>query len=785
MPETLWPAEVDQEFERDLDAYMGEWESALRAHVRGGAAEFAEAPPTAESEEGRALAEMYADDLNLLGAAGQLPSEDELHRAHAELQRTGWQVDYDARAKRWAVRPAGPEAGVHAFAERAPKGGITINGTFYRGGRWIPNKELEKAGPEDRARLEAAKQGHVARRAARGGLDAAALRKRLGEHAGEELDPAARRSARLAFAALHRHHGELTLHRIEELADGLEAALAHTPKGEQGIRRQLRQRLAALHGMVAQAEAKGVTGKVGANLKPPAQAAGKGPGHEPDGRTDRGAGSGRDAEPPPEAGGPLEGKAGGPGHPGGGRGGKAGGEPAGDRAARRVPASRHEVNRRLDRFAKLFRARGNDQLAGWMEQLRSHVNEVGTDAALRELGEEVKEAGGPKAAQYEGGWDSMGDFAEAYLDRHGITPVFQAGSVNPEEPLISSLTPSESDEAAAAAARKSAGDFVPADPSWGADKLQEAQHLPGLESSEDVGAIMGRPVTHLTPDVLAKMDERYGAGKWVVKPYGDEAYAGFGIFFPQRVAQISQDARDTLWASGAELAKYGFGHLRDDRGQVVGIKHRGGDEYRFGTPQYEQIIQGDARVWADRAAAAAPNEHAPHLPGRDMDVGGKTAHVAGQYMAQPAFAAVGVSDADRAAGRTIAPGEGRVHIVTRDGKAEVVPHATWVKGEWLPVVFESDDTRAMARAAVDAINALPESERQGQVYAPDVLRAEGGYKVVEANPSAAGGASGYLGDSPFVIDSYVSHVTGREPMHVRFIRRLLSARAKGGAPEAA
>jgi len=420
----------------------------------------------------------------------------------------------------------------------------------------------------------------------------------------------------------------------------------------------------------------------------------------------------------------------------------------------------------VDRYEKLFRQRGQHEAADWMGLLRQHVQAVGTDAALAALGAEGGRGDG-QHTRYEGeeaGWESMSDFGKAYLARFGITSVYDAGATQPAARTVSSISPAFGGQG---------GDFQPADPQL-KDKLEEAQHLPGLEKSEDLGKIMGRPVTHLTPDVLDKMDARYGQGQWIIKTYGDHAFAGNGIFFPQRAAQIQRDAAATIWTSGEHLARYGFAHLRDPHtGQVVGIRHRGGEDYRFGTPKYEQTIHGDARDWADRAAEAAESERGAALPFDGKD-----------FMAQPAFPVVGISNEERAQGITFKRGqEGRTHIVTRDGKAELIPHTTWLKMEPLPVVFEDDDTRAMAQAAVDAINALPESERQGQVYAPDIVRTAGGYKVVEANPSNYSGPSGYLGDNPLIIDSYVSHLTGRQPAHVRFIRQLLTTRAK--APEKA
>lgn len=433
--------------------------------------------------------------------------------------------------------------------------------------------------------------------------------------------------------------------------------------------------------------------------------------------------------------------------------------PAQEEPTQRVPVTVGEATRRIDRFENFFRAKGQHEVADWMGKLRDHVNAVGTDAALASLGEEADAGLGGKT-QYEGKASDMSDFCAMYLNRHGITPI--QGGADPKQRVVSSQ--SNKFGVQARPDPYMVGDFSPKDPSF-KDKLEESKHLPGLESSEDIGKIVGKPVTHLTPDVTAKMDERYGAGKWIIKAYGDDAFAGYGIFFPQRVAQISQDARDTLWSAGEQVSKYGFSLRRDEAGTVVGLEHNNGDRYDFDSVKYNDTIQGDARHWGDKAAAAAPSERGAALPG-----GGK------DFMAQPAFEAVGVSDADRAAGKTIAPGEGRVHIVTRGGKAEIIPHSTWIKGEHLPVVFESEETKAMAKAAVDAINALPESERQGQIYAPDIIKGKAGYNVVEANPANETGSSGYLGDNPFIIDSYVSKLTGREPAHVRFIRKLLSSK---------
>lgn len=406
-----------------------------------------------------------------------------------------------------------------------------------------------------------------------------------------------------------------------------------------------------------------------------------------------------------------------------------------------------------------------------MQLLREHIGSVGVEHALAALGPDVKGKG--EEIQYGGhNLEGNGDahFIEQYLNRAGIS-LIQGAAPEGQRKAISTVSPSRDEQGLHS--RGDSKDFFPNLQTL-QSKLEEARHLPGLEKSEDLskltGGETGGEVKSFSPEVLKKLDDTYGAGQWIVKPYDDDAYAGKGIYFPQRVQQIQQDAKNAIWASGSELAKYGFAHLRDDKGHIVGIKHQGGDEYRFGTDKYNSTIQGDARHWADQAATAAASENGTALErGREGN--------AMRYMAQPAFPVTGVSNEERARGITFKRGqEGRVHVVTRNGKAELVPHSTWLKQEPLPVVFENDDTRAMAQAAVDAINALPESERKGQLYAPDIVKTADGYKVVEANPANEAGASGYLQDNPFVIDSYVSHLTGREPAHVQFIRKLLSAR---------
>lgn len=416
-----------------------------------------------------------------------------------------------------------------------------------------------------------------------------------------------------------------------------------------------------------------------------------------------------------------------------------------------------------------------------MGKLREHVNSVGVEAALESLGEE-RGGEGEEGVQYGGSVIETGDFAERYLARAGID-VVQGNTPKEEGRVVSTVAASSDEEGLHSRGR--AEDVFPQLQTL-RDKLDETKHLPGLESSEDIGKLMGKEfgakVPAFTSDVVKKLDETYGEGKWIVKSYGDEAYAGYGIFFPQRAQQLQREAQGVIWNAGEGLSRYGFQLARGKDGKIEGIIHESGDAYPFDSEEYRNTIHGHAReladsVWLPRTAKDADGNNIAVGSPRDSEHG--AAFPEGKFMASPAFPVVGISNEERAAGVTFKKGqEGRVHIITRNGKAEIVPHSTWLKKEHLPVVFENDDTRAMAQAAVDAINALPESERRGQLYAPDIVKTADGYRVVEANPANEAGASGYLQDNPLIIDAYVSSITGREPAHVRFIRNLLGKKPR-------
>jgi uncharacterized membrane protein YebE (DUF533 family) len=89
-----------------------------------------------------------------------------------------------------------------------------------------------------------------------------ALRKRLTAHAGEQTKAEAKRT-NAAYRTLKRHHGELTVHRLEELADTLQKALDGLPEGREGLMGEhLRRQLRGVGAMLDAANKDGVSGAV-------------------------------------------------------------------------------------------------------------------------------------------------------------------------------------------------------------------------------------------------------------------------------------------------------------------------------------------------------------------------------------------------------------------------------------------------------------------------------------------------------------------------------------------
>lgn len=521
-----------------------------------------------------------------------------------------------------------------------------------------------------------------------------------------------------------------------------------------------------------------------------------------------------------------------------GRKGAGQNRPAGQEAA--VDPALAGVNDRLDRYAKVFAAKGNTEAAEFMAEMKEHISSVGTERALEALGE--AKAGNAGRVQYEGAYDELGDtkqegdFIKAYLQKAGVNLVQQDTEMNPDLPHVSTWSEKNLKEQGRPERTAKAGDYLAKDASFANDKLQEAKLLHGDDKAEDVSKLMGKQVTNLTPDVTSSLDEKYGKGGWVVKSYGEEAYAGFGVIFSQRAAQVKGDAKAVIADARSQLKDKGYGLVREDKGgEIIGIS-KGKRAILFGGEEFDHLPKG-VQTLGKQVRQAAPNEHGMRMPRSSEDVlqndygmtlrrgkdgvpngvvdwdgrehaldskfiqkfenqeggsAGKILHRAlerdedrrngfnpdPKFYVEPANKALGVTASDRAAGATWETArEGRVHVITRDGKAEAVPYATMMgRGDSIPVVFHNDDSRAMEKAVQDAVNKLPVAERSGQMYAPDVMKTKDGWKVIELNPAAVGGGSDWLGGNPLVIDAVASHVVGREPMHVKFVRDLLQSK---------
>ncbi len=472
--------------------------------------------------------------------------------------------------------------------------------------------------------------------------------------------------------------------------------------------------------------------------------------------------------------------------------------------------------------------------------LKEHVNNVGRDDALGALGK-AKEGGHKGVVQYEGAYDELGDtkkegdFIKDYLSRAGVKLIHQDTEVNPALPHVSTWTKENIKEQGRPERQEKAGDYLAKDSSFANDKLKESKLLHGEDRAEDLSKLMGKPVTNLTPEVIKGLDEKYGKAGWVVKSYGEEAYAGFGVMFSQRASQIKNDAKSAIADARGRLKEKGYNLVRDEKGgEIIGIG-KGRDVHMFGSKQFDELPKS-VQTLGKQVRQSAPNERGARMPrssedvlqndygmtlrrGKDgvpdgvVDRDGKehaldSKHVAAfeeqeggsagkalhralerdedrrngfnpeqKFYVEPAFKAIGVTAADRAAGATWETAkEGRVHIITRDGKAEAVPYATLQgRGDSVPVVFHNKDSLAMEKAVQHKINSLPLDQRSGQLYAPDVVKTKDGWKVIELNPSAVGGGSDWLGGNPLVIDAVASHVAGREPQHVGFIRDLLES----------
>lgn len=213
-----------------------------------------------EDDGGKSLASMHAVTLNAKLQAGRTVTSDELDRIFDELEETDYVLNYDQDSQRWdVVCPDEPE---QYARDRAPKGGVTINGQFYRGGQFLPaegDRKKPTAASKNRASKDA-KREKIRRE--RGDVDVTNLKQRLADHEEAELSADDVTKARKTFNALKRSHGELTVHRLEDMAEDLFKTLDDLPKGAKAMRAEVSKQLGAISWMIDKAKEGGITGKL-------------------------------------------------------------------------------------------------------------------------------------------------------------------------------------------------------------------------------------------------------------------------------------------------------------------------------------------------------------------------------------------------------------------------------------------------------------------------------------------------------------------------------------------
>lgn len=275
----------------------------------------------------KALAKFYAEFFNALEAASGEVGEELVKTTADELESEGWTLDRDdsgewhatplqkVQKRKGPIQHARRTSALRYAAARAPKGGVTINGKDYRGGQFIPASQVAQASPEVKAKIEASQKeaderSEQKKQERRGRtVNAGELKGRLAGYAERHgVVKTDTHDAKAAYRMLSRHHGDLVLPRLQELADEAEKALGRlnpeNPATERAYNR-LGKNLAVLHRMIELHE-QGYTGKrtpkepkhdTQPEQQPGAGSAGTGPEL---GGTDGGSNGGTDGKSPPK-----------------------------------------------------------------------------------------------------------------------------------------------------------------------------------------------------------------------------------------------------------------------------------------------------------------------------------------------------------------------------------------------------------------------------------------------------------------------------------------------------
>ncbi len=240
------------------------------------------------------LARFYAELYTDMAHAGSPPDEDEMAASNHELNPHKWGVEPDEEGGYDAVNlihknvigreeeEEQPQQFLRSFGDgplmyashaiRCPPGHkMTLTNNkgetkTYKGGEFIPKKDLANAEPEQKkaieeaaAKSEAKAAGKKQQRDAKAAPDKAKLKERTQKHAPPSLSASEMKSAKASWSALSRIHGDKAIHRIEELVEQAEKAMARV-KGAgtaaDNKRNPLRKQLAKLAWMLEQQPAK-------------------------------------------------------------------------------------------------------------------------------------------------------------------------------------------------------------------------------------------------------------------------------------------------------------------------------------------------------------------------------------------------------------------------------------------------------------------------------------------------------------------------------------------------
>lgn len=219
-----------------------------------------------------ALGRWYADHWNLLADLGMQPSRAEKHEAGLELYGSGVSLWHDQEGDgHWQVIRLDKEdiraPQQYAFnpdQARVPagKGPIIIAGRPFEGGEWVPEEFESQATPAQKAMLHEAHTGSAEKKLASGPANTVQMHVMTAPHREENpLEGHQLRHARQTYKALMRHHGELLMHRIQELTSDTQRVLESLPEGDEvaPIREKFKERMAAYGHMLDWAKENGMT----------------------------------------------------------------------------------------------------------------------------------------------------------------------------------------------------------------------------------------------------------------------------------------------------------------------------------------------------------------------------------------------------------------------------------------------------------------------------------------------------------------------------------------------